>query len=128
MHSPKMPGEAIDLKAQANPAFAGSPLRVLDVQPQAVKDHAPQLLLIDVRQPDEFTGELGHVPGAQLIVLDELPERIQELPRDRRIVFICRSGGRSARACALAMENNFREVYNMQGGMLAWNQLGFEVE
>lgn len=128
MNSPKKPGEAIDLNAQVNPAFVGSPIRVLDVQPQAVRDHAPRLVLIDVRQPEEFSGELGHIPGAQLIVLDDLPERIQELPKDRQIVFICRSGGRSARACALALQNDFTEVYNMQGGMLAWNQLGFEVE
>ena len=99
---------------------------VSDVDPKEVQEKKQSLKLIDVRQPDEFTGELGHIPGAELIVLNELPQKLNELPRDQTIVFICRSGNRSAQATAFALENGFTSVYNMAGGMLRWNELNLE--
>lgn len=87
-----------------------------------------QVALIDVRGMDEYKGDLGHIPGAKLIVLDTLPARLFELPKDRPIVFVCRSGGRSARASALAKQNGFDQVFNLQGGMLLWNELKFRTE
>lgn len=84
--------------------------------------------IVDVRGQDEFTGELGHIAGAQLIVLDTLPEHVDELPKDGTIVFVCKSGGRSARATAFAKDAGYEHVYNMKGGMLAWNSLGLPVE
>jgi rhodanese-related sulfurtransferase len=97
---------------------------VFDVAPEEVSKFASQVHLVDVRQPSEYTGELGHVAGSQLIVLDTIPERIETLPKDEPIVFICRSGGRSARATAYAQQLGFSQVYNMRGGMLLWNSLG----
>lgn len=61
-------------------------------------------------------------------MLDTLPGRMGELSSDDTLVFVCRSGGRSARAAAFALENGFTHVYNMKGGMLAWNQQGLAVE
>lgn len=110
--------------AVENPEIAN----VEDVHPEEVKKLKGQVALIDVRRPDEFTGELGHIPGAQLLVLDELPQHIEDLPKNKTIVFICRSGARSGRATAFAKENGFESVYNMKGGMLLWNELGFETE
>lgn len=107
-----------------NPEMA----QVLDVTPEEVLQKKDEVKLIDVRRPDEYTGELGHVPGAELLTLDYLPQRIRELPTDRTIVFICRSGGRSARATAFALENGFKSVYNMKGGMLLWNEKSLAVE
>ena len=101
---------------------------VKDVTPEEVLEKNDQALLIDVRRPDEWEGELGHIPGAKFIVLDELPQHVAELPNDQTIVFVCRSGGRSAQASAFAIENGITDVYNMQGGMLRWNELGFETE
>lgn len=111
-------------KYTANPQFP----EVLDVDPQEVLKNTANLALIDVRRPDEFTGELGHVPGSQLLTLDQLPGALGTLPKDKVIVFICRSGGRSAQATAFALENGFTDVYNMKGGMLLWNEYGLTTE
>ncbi len=116
------------LSSNPNPAFLGSPFAVQDVSPEVVREHQKELHLIDVREPDEFEGELGHIPGAHLLVLGDLPERIQEIPKDRMVIFVCRSGGRSARACAFALEKGYTQVFNMKGGMLLWNELGFATE
>lgn len=107
-----------------NPHFRG----VVDISPEELFEKRSHVKLIDVREPREFTDELGHIHGAELITLNLLPEMIVEVPRDTTVVFICRSGGRSAQATAFALENGFSSVYNMKGGMLLWNQLGFETE
>lgn len=107
-----------------NPGFAG----VIDVTPQEVLENTPHLKLIDVREVSEYTGELGHAPQTELIVLSTIPEKIKTLPQDKPIVFICRSGGRSAQAAAFALQNGFKNVYNMTGGMLLWNQLQLPTE
>ncbi|MEZ4871870.1 MAG: rhodanese-like domain-containing protein [Bdellovibrionales bacterium] len=80
--------------AEPNEEFNG----ILDVAPEAVQKHLSELVLVDVRRPDEYDGELGHIPGAALIVLDTIPERFAEIPKDREVVLICRSGRRSAQA------------------------------
>jgi glyoxylase-like metal-dependent hydrolase (beta-lactamase superfamily II)/rhodanese-related sulfurtransferase len=87
-------------------------------------------LLLDVRQPDEYVSELGHVPGAVLIPLPELPARLSEIGsyRDKKVVAICRSGARSAKAAAILKDAGFQDVWNMIGGTLAWRQKGFPVE
>ena len=95
---------------------------VQDVTPEIVLANKEQLCLIDVRRPDEYTGELGHIPGAKLIVLDTLPDHLSELPTDQTVVFICRSGARSGRASAFAFESGLKNTYNMLGGMLLWNE------
>ncbi len=109
---------------QRNPENPG----VEDIDPKEVWEQKSQIALVDVRRPDEFDGELGHVPGAQLMVLDTLPERLEELPKDKTVVFICRSGARSGRAAAFAKENGYPDVFNMKGGMILWNELKLEVE
>ena len=109
---------------QSNPENPG----VEDIDPKELWEQKTNVEIIDVRRPDEFTGELGHVPGAQLMVLDTLPERLSELPKDKTVVFVCRSGGRSGRATAFAKENGFTDVYNMKGGMLLWNDMKLQVE
>lgn len=107
-----------------NPEMPG----VLDVMPQDVWKNHDRLVLFDVRRPDEFTGELGHVQGANLLTLDQLEARLAEVPKDKEVVFICRSGGRSGRATHFARENGYSTVYNMKGGMLLWNELNLPTE
>jgi rhodanese-related sulfurtransferase len=101
---------------------------VVDIDPQELWQKKDQVMVIDVRRPDEFTGELGHVPGAKLMVLDSLPQSIGEVPKDKTVVFVCRSGGRSGRAAQFARAQGLVSVFNMSGGMLKWNDLGLEVE
>lgn len=85
--------------------------------------------LIDVRRPDEFNGELGHIKGAKLVTLG--PELLQFLKtgnRDHKIVFICRSGGRSGQATMDSLALGYKSVANMVGGMLRWNEGKFPIE
>lgn len=101
---------------------------VQDIDPTEVWEKKSDIAVIDVRQPEEFTGELGHIPGAQHLVLGTLPERLDEIPKDKSVVFVCLAGGRSARACAYASSQGFTNVFNMKGGMNAWTQLALTVE
>ena len=84
-----------------------------------------QLLVLDVRQPDEFAE--GHVKGSTLIPLDQLALRLDELPKDQEIVAICRSGNRSGVATGLLQRAGFKAI-NVKGGMLAWQKFKLPVE
>ena len=78
-------------------------------------------LLLDVREPAEW--QAGHAPAARHIPLGALAGRIDELPRDRTLICICRSGNRSAQATRQLGDAGYRAV-NMQGGMRAWSAAG----
>lgn len=119
------PKEIVEFtKAAPHPQYA----EVTEIEPQELSEKADRVFICDVRRPDEFNGELGHIPGSKMIVLDTIPDHVDELPRDATIVFVCRSGQRSARAAQYALEEGFTSVYNMKGGMLAWNMLGLPTE
>lgn len=119
-----MPSHVDFSSKQASPDSPG----IHDIDPKELWEKRDQVCIVDVRRPDEFTGELGHIPGARLIVLDTLEVRLSEIPKDQTVVFVCRSGGRSGRATAFAKANGLDHVFNMKGGMLLWNQLGLKVE
>ncbi len=76
--------------------------------------------LIDVREPAEYTE--GHIPGAKLIPLSELPQRISQVPSDIDLLFYCRSGKRSQMAASIVADSDIRtrNIYNIKGGILAW--------
>ena len=82
------------------------------------------LVLLDVRRVPEFDGSLGHIPGAILLPLAELESRMIELEgfKESEMIVICRGGDRSGGATRLLRENGFN-AYNMNGGMLAWNDM-----
>ncbi len=81
--------------------------------------------IIDVRRPDEFNDELGHIDGAELMCLqDNFEFKVRQLDKETNYVFVCRSGGRSARAARVAVAHGFQHVYNLEGGMLAWRKAG----
>ncbi len=75
--------------------------------------------LIDVREPDEVA--TGTLPGAVNIPLGQLPDRVGELYVDRRVVLLCRSGGRSGQAAEFLVESGFVDVVNLTGGMLGYD-------
>ena len=83
--------------------------------------------VIDVREPGEFTGELGHIEGAELVPLATLPEAARTWARDAELVVVCRSGARSSRAADVLRGLGFERVVNMSGGMTAWNAAGLPV-
>ncbi|MCG6871518.1 MAG: MBL fold metallo-hydrolase [Gammaproteobacteria bacterium] len=76
--------------------------------------------LIDVREAEEFNGELGHIEGARLVPLKELVQAASDLDKQRPWILICRSGVRSTTAAAMLTALGFDEVYNLRGGMLDW--------
>jgi len=87
-------------------------------------------ILVDVRETDEFNGELGHIPGSQLMPLRELPQLASNMEqfRSSEIVTICRAGVRSTTAAAILTALGFEHVFNLKGGMLDWNDAGLPVE
>ncbi len=86
-------------------------------------------VIVNVREPEEFVGELGHIEGALLVPLDSLQRRLPKLAGyvNRPLVVVCRSGARSASACAMLRRAGFAAVSNLSGGMLAWRDAGFSV-
>jgi glyoxylase-like metal-dependent hydrolase (beta-lactamase superfamily II)/rhodanese-related sulfurtransferase len=105
-------------------SFAG----IWEIMPQTFEELATPVQLIDVREPGEFDGSLGHIKGATLIPLGELQSRILELDPQRPVVSVCRSGARSAQAVALLQKAGFRQLANLAGGMLRWRAEGHPVE
>lgn len=85
---------------------------------KARMDGQADFVLVDVREPGEY--QICKIPGAQLIPLNELVERYQELPKDRELIIHCRSGVRSARAAHFLRGRGFQDVHNLEGGILAW--------
>jgi sulfur dioxygenase len=105
-------------------SFAG----VWEIDPHGLDEHAAAVQILDVREPDEFTGPLGHITGAVLIPLGQLAERSGELLRERPIVAVCRAGSRSAQAITILQQAGFGDIANLAGGMLRWRAEGYAVE
>ena len=80
------------------------------------------LELLDVRTPGEYQHD-GHIHGSRLLPLSSLMQRTSELPADKTIVCICRSGSRSYTACEMLAAQGF-EVINLSGGMIGWKRAG----
>ncbi|GGR82722.1 hypothetical protein GCM10008960_07190 [Deinococcus sedimenti] len=97
--------------------------RMEEVTPQEGQRRVQQgALLVDVREQNEF--DEVHAEGAQLIPLSEFEARYAELPKDRELVMICRSGARSARAGEFLKAQGYDSVVNLAGGTMAWVQDG----
>ena len=87
-----------------------------------------EITLVDVRTPEEYVGELGHLKGSRLVTLGpELDSFLATANKQSPLIFICRSGGRSGKATTQAMGLGFENIYNMEGGMLAWNSLALPI-
>jgi sulfur dioxygenase len=103
--------------------FAG----IWELSPQALEEVASNVQVLDVREPSEFDGPLGHIRDARLIPLGELSGSAGELDRNRPVVAVCRSGGRSAQAVTILHKTGFDQVANLAGGMLRWRADGHPV-
>lgn len=115
--SPATPIGQIDL--------ANLPLEI-DAATAAALQKQPDVLLIDVREPDEYNA--GHIPGVTLIPMGEVPDRLSEIPQDKTVIVTCRSGNRSGQITDFLREQGYKNVHNMQGGIVAWEQAGLPVE
>ncbi len=85
--------------------------------------------IIDVRRPDEFNNELGHINGAHLVTLGpELTQFLEQGDRSQEIIFVCRSGARSGQALNESVKLGYNSTLNMVGGMTRWNELKFPIQ
>lgn len=112
-------------------SFFGNRLRgVQEVESMAALQliNHKNALVLDVREESEYS--VGHILHAKLIPLGKLTERIGDLERHRAqpIVVYCRSGQRSASACALLGKHGFAQAYNLVGGVVAWQKAGLPLE
>ncbi len=121
-HAGLKSGFSADSQVRTN--YAGE---MADYTPTEVSQLALQgdVQLVDVREPHEF--EAGHIEGVTHIPLQELAGQAATLDRNRPVVLICRSGGRSAMATAALSEAGF-DAHNMVGGMLEWVKTDLAIE
>jgi rhodanese-related sulfurtransferase len=82
-------------------------------------------LLVDVRTPEEFRS--GHIAGATNIALQDLPQKMASLPKDKPIVLYCRSGARSSNAAQMLTKAGFDNVVDL-GGIITWQAQGLPVQ
>lgn len=100
---------------------------MMEIDPDWLAQHLAQVHVVDVRQREEFTGEGGHIPGAQLIPLNEFQQRLGEIPADKPVVTVCHAGARSSQATVLLKNAGYTRYANLHGGMLLWQESGLPV-
>jgi len=102
-----------------------------EITPRELNRHLgrEEVRIIDVRRPDEYNNELGHIHGSELIPLgDELSKFLLSADPDQEIVFVCRSGGRSNQATIESLQLGYTNTANLVGGMLRWNDENLPTE
>jgi glyoxylase-like metal-dependent hydrolase (beta-lactamase superfamily II)/rhodanese-related sulfurtransferase len=99
-------------------AMLTSAAAVREVDQNQLEECLPEVVLLDVREPEEFAG--GHVPGARNLPQADLATRLSEVPRDRPVYLICQGGFRSLRAAQFLRQMGFRDVASVKGGTQGW--------
>lgn len=84
--------------------------------------------IVDVREPFEYTGELGHIAGAELSPLGGVAQAAASWDKSQEVVIVCKSGGRSGQATRFLQQNGFQKVINLRGGMMGWNAAKLPIE
>jgi rhodanese-related sulfurtransferase len=111
------------IESSSSPSPRATPTAV-DVQ-DASRRQSAGAMLIDVREPAEWAQ--GHAPDAMLISHGSLSKRLADIPGDRDVLLICRSGNRSGSAQRHLMELGYERVFNVTGGMNAWITAGLPI-
>lgn len=93
--------------------------QIPEVTADAVTD---DMFVLDVREADEWTA--GHASSAVHVPMMEIPVRLDEVPRDRDVLVVCRVGGRSAQVVAFLQAQGYDRAVNLEGGMFAWQAAG----
>jgi rhodanese-related sulfurtransferase len=101
---------------------------VMEVSPQWVAAHSSDVHILDVRTRHETNEESARIKSAQLIPIDELRARVAEVPKDKPVMTICRSGKRSVLAFTILREAGWEKVANINGGLLRWQAEGLSTE
>lgn len=92
---------------------------------QAFEKRDEGAFILDVREPEEW--EAGHIPEANWIPLAQLESRLNEVPKDREVVVVCRSGNRSATGRDILLQAGYPQVASMAGGMNDWQSQGLPI-
>ena len=98
----------------------------VDVQTVAAVKDNDDVFVIDVREQWEY--DEGHIPDITLIPMNEIPNRLNELPTDKEVIVTCRSGNRSGQVTDYLREQGFTNIHNMTGGILEWEAAGLPVD
>lgn len=93
---------------------------------EAYEKYRQNVFFLDVRTQEEW--DQFHIPDTSLVPLDELTTRLNEIPRDRTIVVVCRSGNRSRQGRDILLQAGFSNVTSMTGGVTQWSALGYPIE
>jgi len=102
-------------------ATAGASFKTITpLEAKALIESRKDLLLVDVRSPEEFQG--GSLPGATLIPFWDFAKGRFDLPKEKPILLVCAVGGRSLACGQLLASKGYREVYNLKGGLDAWQE------
>lgn len=118
---PAAPAQTTNTQAAAQPAaLKPLPLEISVSEAKTMQDAGA--FMLDVREQSEWN-EM-HMPGAMLIPLGQLATRMSEVPKDKPVVVVCRSGNRSAQARDQLAQAGFSSVTSMAGGMKAWSSAG----
>jgi sulfur dioxygenase len=115
---------AVQTWAALTLTFAG----IHEIQPPMLEENIAAAQVVDVREPGEWNGPLGHIAQARLIPMGQLAARASELDRTRPIVTACRTGARSAQAVVILQRLGFANVANLAGGIIRWRASGLPVE
>lgn len=111
---------------QDQPAPVGSaanyPLEISVDEAATKRDQGA--FILDVRQPEEW--QEAHIPGSTLIPLGDLPNRVNEVPKDQEVVVVCRSGNRSQSGRDILLNAGYTTVTSMDGGLNDWKASGLE--
>ena len=97
----------------------------VDVHTVAKVKDRDDVYLLDVRAQWEY--DEVHIPGVTLLPMGEVPARLSEIPTDKEVIVTCRSGNRSGQITDYLRQNGFDNVHNMSGGIVAWEDAGYEV-
>lgn len=109
--------------------------KIDEINPGELSEYATEdgsledFLVIDVREPAEYFGDMGHIKGSLHIPLMELKDNVDKLREEsRKLLFVCNSGERSYYACSFLKDQGIESVMNLRGGMIQWHLTGLDVE
>jgi len=109
----------------ANAASSQAPVDTRGLQ-SLLEEESASVFLLDVRTPGEWAD--GRIPGSVLIPMDQVPGRLSEIPKDKKIVVVCASGARSAAVARFLEQRGYPWVANYGGGVYDWHRLGLPLE
>ena len=121
------PEQGVPKIAEWGPVYA-TYAGILEIDPEWVAHHTGEVHLLDVREPPELVDpQLGRIAGAQNIPIGQLRDQIGDVPKDKPVVTVCRSGRRSAQAMVILKKAGY-EVANLAGGMIRWNDRALPIQ